>query len=251
MQSEKQRQIQLEVCVETAEDAFAAAEAGANRIELNLGLTLGGLSPSLGLLKSVCELPIPIICMVRPRAGNFLYASRSKTVMLRDLHLFLQNEAAGIACGVLDSKNQIDVEFTEKLRKAIGEKEFVFHRAFDEIQDQNSALQMLIDLGVDRVLTSGGEQAAIQGIDRLKSLMETTRNRIEILPGSGINSVNVKRLIESTQCDQVHGSFQTLHDSESLPNKAADTSAETPPRCCPTELRRVREIIDTIELNSF
>jgi copper homeostasis protein len=202
----------LEVCVASIDDAVAAAGAGASRLELNLALELDGLTPSLALLveaKQVVE--IPIIAMVRPRAGDFHYGVREKTVMLRDAELLLAHGADGIACGALDAQLAIDEPFWRQLARLVGSRELVFHRALDAIPNPVAALERLIDLGTTRVLTSGGAKTAIDGAQQLARLVAQTRGRIDILPAAGVSAEHVAELVATTGCRQIHGSFRDPH----------------------------------------
>ena len=199
----------LEVCIASVEDAIAAAVGGADRLELNLALELGGLTPSLGLLAEVKRaVSLPIIAMVRPRAGDFCFSRREQTVMLRDAELLLAHEADGLACGALDAQGEIDLAFWSEFIQFAGERETVFHRAFDELQNQPRALEALIELGATRVLTSGAAATAWEGAEQLAQLAKQANGRIEILPAAGISAAGVAPLVHATGCRQIHGSFR-------------------------------------------
>ncbi len=200
---------QLEVCVERVEDALTAARAGATRIELNSALECSGLTPSLASCRWVAEhCPVPVMAMVRPHDVGFCYTDVEKELMLQDCELFLAAGIPGIVSGALTQHGHIDSDFVSRLVAAVGDREFVFHRAFDQLADQLTGLEQLIDLGVARVLTSGGAATALAGAERLKALVERAGDRIEILPGAGIDSSNVHELVERVGCRQIHGSFR-------------------------------------------
>ena len=199
----------LEAAVGTAADAQTAQAAGADRIELNAALELGGLTPSLGTLIEVKRTTrLPVVVMIRPRGGGFVYGDADFAAMRRDAELALERGADGLAFGVLTGERTIDLARTRELARAVGGGcQTVFHRAFDLTPDPLEALDRLIDLGVTRVLTSGQRSTAMEGADRIRRLIDHARGRIEVLPGGGITSRNVAALIAATGAGQVHGSF--------------------------------------------
>ncbi|MEY8257439.1 copper homeostasis protein CutC [Erysipelotrichaceae bacterium 66-17] len=201
--------ITIEVCAGSLEDALAAHEGGAQRIELNSALSVGGLSPSLyALTETKKRTNLEVICMVRPRAAGFCYSEIEKNVMIEEAKCFLEHGADGIAFGFLNADRTIDTKWTKKMVELIHsyEKTAVFHRAVDVVSDYESAFETLVDLGVDRVLTSGTHAKAIDGADRIQAMQERFADRIEILPGSGVNARNARSLIERTGTDQLHSS---------------------------------------------
>ena len=203
--------IVLEVCVESLDDAMIAEAHGADRLELNSALSLGGLSPSAGLLLECLQhVSIPIVAMCRPRAGSFHYSPSEVQTMLRDARWMLEAGAAGIAFGFLTADDEIDREKTVQMRKLIGDRTAVFHRAFDMTPDLPSALDTLIELKIDRVLTSGGATNMTAGIDVLRMLEQQSQGRIEVLPGSGLSADHVTTFLEQTGCRQVHGSLSKV-----------------------------------------
>lgn len=199
----------VEICCGGYYDAKQAYLGGSKRIELNSALHLGGLTPSLGTLKLVKEeFDLNVICMVRPRGAGFNYTDEDYKVMLVDARMLMENGADGLAFGVLDENGNIDVEKNKAIIDII--KEFngtaVFHRAFDCVEDPFKAIETLIELGVDRLLTSGQKDKAVQGKDLIKQLQEKYGDKIEILAGSGVNATNAKDLMEYTKINQVHSS---------------------------------------------
>ena len=208
------RKIEVEICCGSYYDALQAWKGGAKRIELNSALYLGGLTPSLGtLLKVKRETDLQVICMVRPRGAGFCYNIEDFETMLEDARILLENGADGIAFGCLNKEGRIDSQQTEKMVSLIKEykREAVFHRAFDCVDDVDETMQYLITLGVDRVLTSGLENKAIDGAEILHYLQETYGDRIEILAGSGVNAENVEALVHKTGIMQVHSSCKGWH----------------------------------------
>ena len=192
-------------------DAKQAFLGGADRIELNSALFLGGLTPSIASLELIKEeFDLNTICMVRPRGAGFYYNSEDKKVMFRDAKALLRANTDGIAFGFLNEDKTIDIESTSKMIDIIKsydrKKEAVFHRAFDCVSNPYKAIEQLIDLGIDRLLTSGLKDKAFDGIDLIKELNEKYGDKIEILAGSGINYQNAKDLIQKTGINQVHSS---------------------------------------------
>lgn len=211
--------IKVEVCVESLESVLTAQRAGAHRVELNSGIGLGGLTPTLNLLKQVrVKTQLPIICMVRPRAGDFCYTEHELELMLVEAKVLMECGADGLAIGVLDAQRRVSQDAVAKFKDICGDGELVFHRAFDCVVDLWQAASELIKLGVDRILTSGGQNTAMAGKAQLADLQSEFGHQIEILPGSGIRSSNVAELVESTGCQQVHGTFATTVETGSLPS---------------------------------
>lgn len=198
----------IEVCIESVESAEIAEQAGADRIELNSALALGGLTPTCQLLAQVrSRVELPIICMVRPRPGDFFYSAAEFERMLEEARALLNAGADGLAVGVLTGGNRIDLSRLAMIREVCHSKELVFHRAFDCVVDVDSALQQLIQAGVDRILTSGLSETAWEGRETIKQLISGYADQIEILPGSGIRPSNVVDLVRETGCQQIHGTF--------------------------------------------
>lgn len=199
-----EKQILIEVYCGSVDDAIAAQAGGADRIELNSAMFLGGLTPSLGSLIEVKkQLDIPVMVMIRPRGGGFCYTEAEMATMERDTELAIQYGADGIVFGILKGDGTIDRKRCERLLEIIGEKEAVFHRAFDVIPDPYLAMDELIDLGIDRILTKGKANRIEEGAEMVKRFIEYAEGRIEILPG-GIKPFNYKEMIKKIGCDQIH-----------------------------------------------
>lgn len=199
----------VEVCCGSFYDAKQAHLGGAKRIELNSALHLGGLTPSLASLDLTKRLlDIKVIAMVRPRGAGFNYSEDDFQVMKNDCELLLKYGADGIAFGCLNENSEINISQEEQILEIINKysKEAVFHRAFDCVSDPFSTIETLIQLGVDRILTSGLKSKAIDGIDLIKQLQEKYGDKIEILAGSGVNASNAKKIMELAHIHQVHSS---------------------------------------------
>lgn len=204
--------IELEIACGSILDAVIADQGGADRVELCSALELDGLTPSLGTAFEVSErIGCPWIGMVRPRAGDFVYAKSELAVMDRDASLLMEAGASGIAFGCLTADGDVDARACRRLMRAAGRGETafhpvetVFHRAFDATRDPLRALEALVELGFTRMLTSGGARTALEGVARIRSLVERAAGRIEILPAGGIREHNVEAVVKQTGCEQVH-----------------------------------------------
>ena len=197
--------VTVEVAVDSLAGARAAADAGASRLELCLGLELGGLTPSLGLLTAVkAAVRIPVFTMVRPRGGDFLYDRDEFATMLRDIASLRAHGADGIVSGVLTADGALDRERLRELRAATGPAPFTCHRAFDLCADWRAAIDVLADLGVPRVLTSGQAANATAGIATLRAVVEHAADRLMVMAGAGVRDTNVGRLVAATGVREVH-----------------------------------------------
>lgn len=199
----------IEICAGSYEDCFSAALGGADRVELNAALSVGGLTPGAAVLEKVKQnTELDVICMVRPRAAGFCYSEKEKELMFEEAELLLWYGADGIAFGFLKEDGSVDAESTEKMVELIHRKgkEAVFHRAFDVCRDADASMGLLIALGADRVLTSGQRGKAMEGKELLKRLQEDYGSKIQILAGSGVNDQNARELMEYTGIYQIHSS---------------------------------------------
>lgn len=199
----------LEICCGSYEDALAAYRGGAKRIELNSALHLGGLTPSLGALRLTKKnTDLKIITMVRPRGAGFHYSAADFETMKIDAELMMENGADGIAFGCLDEKGNIDEAQTQAIIDIVKkyDGEVVFHRAFDCVSDPYQSIEKLIEMGVDRILTSGLKAKAMAGIDLIANLQKKYGDKIELLAGSGMNASNAKEMMDKTGISQVHSS---------------------------------------------
>src|SRR5947208_9942123 len=178
--------ILVEACVDSIESALAAARGGAHRLELCANLIEGGTTPSAGTL-AVCRarLDIPIFVLIRPRGGDFLYSAAELAVMLEDIRRAKQAGVQGIVTGLLRADGEIDADRTGELIAAARPLHVTFHRAFDVCRDASRALETLVALGVERVLTSGQAATAPEGADRIARLVQQAAGRLAILPGGG------------------------------------------------------------------
>ncbi len=212
----------IEVCCGSLDDALAAEKGNADRIELNSALFLGGLTPSLGTLReAAAQIHIPIMAMVRPRGAGFQYTENELTVMERDIEGAFENGAAGVVFGVLDETGCVDRKACERLIKRCEGRPAVFHRAIDVVPDVKAALDMLIDLGFCRVLSSGQRPTVPEGLGVLRDMINYADGRIEILPGAGISCDNLSWVVDQTGCNQVHiAPFKSVADVSTCHNQS-------------------------------
>ena len=207
--------ILVEICCGSLEDALEAEQGGADRVELCSALFLGGLTPSFGtIVEAKARLKIPVVVMIRPRGGGFCYTQVEMAVMERDTALAADQGADGIVFGILKADGSIDEERCRRILKLIGNRQAVFHRAFDVTPDPFRSLDQLVELGFTRILTSGQEDTAPEGASLIRRLIDYARDRIEILPGGGIKLNSLRQVVEATGCKQVHlTAFKTQLDT--------------------------------------
>lgn len=210
--------ILIEICIASVEDAIAAESGGADRLELNCALALGGLTPSLGLFSEVRRaVSLPIIAMVRPRQGGFSYTSTEFDVMRRDAEMLLDAGADGLAFGILTADGELDVERNQQMRELCGKRDAVFHRAFDWTRDPFVSLNRLIELNFTRVMTSGQAATALEGVPLIAELVQKSKGEIGILPAAGISPMNAADILSRTGCDQLHASLRHRRQDLSMP----------------------------------
>jgi copper homeostasis protein len=208
--------ILLEAACASLTDCLEAEAAGADRLELCSALVVGGLTPSIGLLAAArARVRVPIVCMVRPRAGAFCYSEDELETMRRDTEAFRDAGADGVVLGVLTPQGAVDIDRCRDLVERAGPLQTVFHRAFDLVPDPDTTLEALISIGVTRILTSGQAPASLEGAPLLRQLIERAAGRIEILPGGGIRAASVAELLAATGARGVHLGPQLLRTDAS------------------------------------
>ncbi len=199
----------LEICIDSVAGAVAAAEAGADRLEVCTALSEGGLTPSHGLIGAVVNrVALPVMVMIRPRGGDFVYSDEELDVMLRDIQAAKSLGARGVVFGVLTEAGNISLDANRRLLSAARPLEATFHRAFDFTSDPHVALEQLKQMGFDRVLTSGQQATAEAGISLLKQLNASATHPI-IIAGSGVRPENAARIVRETKVREIHGSAST------------------------------------------
>lgn len=195
----------VEICCGDYESLLAAKEGGARRVELCAGLAEGGLTPSSGMIRQAVAMGIPSVnVLVRPRKGDFCYDDRELALMCQEISIARDEGATGIVAGVLTPDGGIDTTATARLMKAGEGMQFTFHRAFDVCADPFDALQTLIGMGCDTLLTSGQDASAPAGKELIRRLVDEAADRIMVMAGSGVNAANVAELVEATGVRAVH-----------------------------------------------
>lgn len=212
--------IQIEICAPSLTSAIRAQNGGADRIELCAGLELGGLTPSAStILAARKRLKISICVLIRPRAGDFVYNEDEWKIIQDDIVFCRENGCDGVVVGCLKNDGTFDSEKMRKMYELAYPMEIVCHRAFDRTINAEAALRELIELKYHRVLTSGQSATAFEGKEKLKKLVTLADNKIEIMPGSGIDLSNLKNLIGYTQARNFHLSAKQTVNSNFLVQK--------------------------------
>ncbi len=197
----------LEICAASLASALAAQAGGAHRIELCQNLEQGGITPSYGLIRQVrAQVSLPVFVLIRPRPGGFVYDANELAIMKDDIAACRELGCAGVVLGALDAAGRVDLAACRELIDAAGMMDATFHRAFDACADQTQALEDVIALGCQRLLTSGGQATAEAGQAQLAALVAQAAGRIRIMPGAGITGANVRALAASTGAHEFHAS---------------------------------------------
>jgi len=201
----------LEICCYTVESAIKAEKAGANRVELCDNYPEGGTTPSYGAIQQALkQLSIPVNVIVRPRGGDFHYSHEEFEVIKADVGQLKKMGVNGIVVGFLHANGTVDIARTKEIVELAAPMEVTFHRAFDMCNNPLKALGQLKTTGISRILTSGAQQTALQGMGLLKQLTEAAGETLSIMPGSGVNEQNLQQLMEITGAHEFHSSAKTF-----------------------------------------
>lgn len=197
--------MRLEICVDSPEAAVAAQKGGADRVELCANLMEGGTTPSAGCIKLTrALLKIPVHVIIRPRGGDFLYSAGEMEVMREDIRTAQNLGANGVVIGCLTASGNIDLAKTRDLIAYARPLNVTFHRAFDMCRDARGALEQLVELGVDRLLTSGQEASCLEGLELIATLQAQAAGRIVVMPGGGITPRNIRKIVSATGVREAH-----------------------------------------------
>jgi len=222
----------VEIACSNIESVIHANKGGASRIELFENLPEGGCTPSYGMIKKAKEISqIPIYVMIRPRGGNFTYSAEELDIMKMDIDLCNQLNVDGIVLGILDEKNEVDVQKCRELLSIWNYKAATFHRAFDLTSDLQKSMNAIIELGFERVLTSGGRHTAIEGVDNILDLYRKYKDKISLMAGSGITAENANKFSE---LNEIHATC-----------KLQKTSNELFGAYCYSDENAIRTLVDT------
>lgn len=213
-----QQNVILEVASFTPSSALNAFAAGVGRIELCSGYSEGGLSPSTGTISYIRDhVSIPVFVMIRPRIGDFVYDDAEKEIILRDIEFCRKTGIDGVVTGALTPAGSPDKFFLKQVVQTASGLPVTFHRAFDLCADLPQAMEVLIECGVRRILTSGGKNSVPGGLETIRTLVKAASDRIIIMPGGGINVQNVKSIIRETGVSEIHFSGKELVTSPMHP----------------------------------
>lgn len=201
--------IVLEVCVDDVAGLDAAVVGGADRIELCSSLELGGLTPSPGLMAAAARTPIPTYAMIRPRSGGFTFDPREVESMVRDIDAARAAGLAGVVLGA-EREGHLDTDVLERLLREAGGLGTTLHRAIDLCVDRLQAIDIAVQLGFERVLSSGGSRTAFEALGPLRAMVERAAGRLSVMPGSGIHPGNVRAIVTATGAREVHASCSSV-----------------------------------------
>jgi copper homeostasis protein len=196
----------LEVCVDSSAGLAAAINGGADRVELCSSLELGGLTPTSGLIRQAAASPIPVYAMVRPRPGNFVFSEADIDAMVHEIDAVRSAGLAGVVLGANLADGQLDHTTLERLMRQCEGLGVTLHRAFDLVPDLAEAVEIAIELGFERILTSGRSLTALVGVDDLETTFDISNGRIKVMPGSGINIANAGALLDRIPFGEIHSS---------------------------------------------
>jgi copper homeostasis protein len=238
----------VEACVDSVISALAAERGGAGRLELCDNLFDGGTTPSAGLISAVkIAVRIPVFVIIRPRGGGFVYTDEEVGVMRLDVEAARMLGADGVVIGALTRDARVDVERVKMLIGGAAELSVTFHRAFDFARDLNEAIETLMEVGVSRVLTSGGAPSALEGVEKIGALSRRGAGSIEVMAGGGVREENVQEIVHRSGVREVHVRGTRLVTTAMSPGRAdirlrkalpADESAWEE-----TDERRIKEFV--------
>lgn len=210
----KESELIIENCAGDVPSCLEAERGGASRIELCAALSEGGTTPSYGTVATAlrcCRLPI--IPIIRPRSGDFLYTETEIDVMLEDIRVLRRLGVAGFSLGALTPDGDLDEELCRRLIREAEGLPVTLHRAFDRTASLEASLELAVALGFACILTSGGTPSSLDSLDQIRSLVEQADGRICIMAGSGITADNARHIVESTGVSAIHGTFARLRGS--------------------------------------
>ena len=239
--------IKLEICVDTLDDAVTAAEAGAHRIELCSALEVGGLTPGTGLVRNAVLSDTPVFALIRPRAGDFIYSDRDLECMLADIEHLRATGVSGFVFGALNPDQSLDEKSLEQMIAASDGLPTTLHRAFDFCKEPLRSLDVAIQLGFDRVLTSGAAATVVDGLPLLKELCIAATDRIIVLPGGGVTPGTARILLGELPIRELHASCKTPIVETATPGSDVNVGRDVPRQRYRTDPDILRELLDVID----
>ncbi|MEO7959964.1 MAG: copper homeostasis protein CutC [Ginsengibacter sp.] len=243
--------MKLEIIGFNIESCRAAQEAGADRIELCANPAEGGTTPSHGFIKKAREiLSIELYIMIRPRGGNFIYSGNELEIMNEEILICKQLGCDGIVLGILTREGTVDKNNCSKLINYAYPLGVTFHRAFDRTADPMQSLEDIIDIGCERILTSGHQPKAMDGLDEIKALVQQADDRIIIMPGSGINSENITNMAKQSGATEFHSSASVMKKTTGVYNNVSLQENAEHVIVNKHEVAAMRKVADELQLRS-
>jgi copper homeostasis protein len=231
----------IEICTSSVQSAINAEKGGADRIELCQNLNEGGTTPSYATIKYCVEkLSLKTMVLIRPRPGDFCYNDAEYETIKNDVLICRELGAHGVVIGFLDENLDIDTKRTAEIVRIARPMEVTFHRAFDRCRDWRKALELIIECGCDRILTSGQRKTAPEGIDILREIQKQASGRIAILAGSGVNSKNATEIIRTAGVNEIHSSCKHIVEN------SQKTNIEDSSRYSETDLEEVKRLVEAV-----
>ena len=238
----------VEACVDSVASALAAERGGAGRVELCDNLFDGGTTPSAGMISAVkAAVKIPVFVIIRPRGGGFVYSYDELAVMRLDIEAARMLGADGIVLGALTTEARIDEEHLQPLLDVAKGIPVTFHRAFDLTRDRAEALETLMRLKIERVLTSGGAATAIEGVEQIAALVKRAGNQLTVMAGGGVREETAREIVERSGVSEVHVRGTRLVDDAMIPGNDRIRLRKAPPTresaWEATDEQRIRELV--------
>jgi copper homeostasis protein len=239
----------VEICSTSLKSIKNAALAGADRVELCSGLELGGITPSVGLIEEAVSLKlIDIHCLIRPRAGHFTYSEDEKKIIEKDIRFALEAGCRGVVVGGLTSNFKLDIPTLKYWKQISGDMYLTFHRAFDVVINPIESIKQLIDLGFDCILSSGQQEKAVDGLDKLNLWNKQFGKDILIMPGSGINKSNCK-LFQSSGFNAIHLSGWKAESQLEIPTGVNAEISFLNQQLGESDLKTIGEVVSELNTN--
>ncbi|NJO87904.1 MAG: copper homeostasis protein CutC [Chloroflexia bacterium] len=248
----KRNEFEIEICANSIESVIEAQNGGADRVELCESIEVGGTTPSFGLMSLVKEKSdIDVFALIRPRGGNFVYTKDEVSIMIRDIRAAISLGVDGVVIGCLLKNGNVDYDNCSRLIEVAKGLPINFHRAFDVARNPFEALEVIDSLGITRILTSGQENKAFDGVDLLSQLQQAAPTNLKIMAGSGIDETNIVQIAKKTGITAFHASLrveiQDTHTSNEYKVKFNSTNEIPENSRKITSANRVRNLIKTLE----
>lgn len=242
--------MRIEICANSLTSALNAQKAGANRVELCAELSLGGITPSAGMIALVRkQLKIDVFVLIRPRGGDFCYTSAEIEIIQEDIKFCKKIGCDGVVLGVLKSDGTINKTVMKKLVELARPMQVTFHRAFDICKNPFNALEQIIELGIERILTSGQQNRAIDGLSFLEKLVHQSKHRLSVMAGSGVNATNVLHF-QKIGIQEVHFSAKKLTKNAMIFEHPIVQLETNPYINCISNIKKIKEVIEQIKTKS-